>query len=117
MKSKFNPTQYMLISYKNSIGNSIYHESFKSNEPDISQKKLVAFSKSLVDIMNFKGFNYHYIKYENSVAIYSNETLMISYDSTIINNIKNENSLKFQLFVEWGLLIELSKKEKALIAL
>lgn len=117
MRSKFNPTQYMLIAYKNSIGNSIYHDSFKTNEPDISQKKLIAFCKSLVDLMNFKGFNYHYIQYENSVAIYSHDTLMISYDNTILSNIKNENSLKFQLFVEWGLLIEISKKEKALIAL
>lgn len=117
MKTNFNPTQYMLWAYKNYIGYNLYRESFITRDPDIIQRKLLAFCNSLVKLMNFKGFDYHYTINENRINIYNGSTLMVIYDISIFNTIKNENSLKFQLFVEWGFLMELNKKEKALIAL
>lgn len=116
MKSKFNPTQYMLIAYKKQMGD-LYKDSFKSKDTAISNIKLQAFCSSLVSIMKFKGFNYRCALSQKEIDIFLNDTLMVSYDTSIVENIKNENSLKFQLFAEWGLLIELNEKDKALIAL
>lgn len=116
MKSKFNPTQYMLIVYKNRMG-VLYEKSFNEKDIAINNLKLQAFCISLVSLMKFKGFNYRYTLSQKGIDIFLNNTLMVSYDTSIVENIKNENSLRFQLFVEWGLLIELNLKNKALIAL
>lgn len=116
MKTKFNPVTYMLLVYKNTLG-GLYEASFKDKSEEMKDLKLKAFCSSLVSIMVYKEFNFKYSMNDKGLDIFLDNTLMVSYDTSIIENIKNENSLKFQLFVEWGLLIELTKKEKALIAL
>lgn len=116
MKARFNPTNYMLLAYRNHMGD-LYENSFKDNSKEMKFLKLKAFCTSLVSLMKFKEFNFRYTLSDKGLDIFLDNTLMVSYDTSIIENIKNENSLKFQLFVEWGLLIDLTKKEKALIAL
>lgn len=116
MNSKISPAQYMLMSYKNTLG-PIYQSSFNSKDEDIKLIRLIAFSKSLISYMQRKGFDYRYVLNKDSVDILNNHTLLVSYQIKLIDSIKNESSLQFQLFSEWGTLMSLSEKEQALLAL
>lgn len=114
MKTTFNPTTYMLLTYKNIMG-EYYEKTINDNE--LKELKLKAFCISLVKLMQLKGFDIKIIENEKSIDIFSINTLLVSYDTKLVENIKNENSLKFQLFVEWGFLLKMCEKEMALIAL
>ena len=116
MKSKFNPSQYMLLAYKGYMG-VLYEKSFKETGTKINHVKLHAFCLSLVKLMQYKGYNYSFRLSEKGYDIFHDNTLIITYNTSIVENIKQESSLKFQLFIEWGLLMKLTKKEQALIAL
>lgn len=116
MTSKFNPNEYMLLAYKGYMG-VLYEKSFKENGTEIDHVKLHAFCSSLVKLMQFKGYNYSFSLSEKGIDIFHENTLIITYNTSIVENIKQESSLKFQLFIEWGLLMKLTKKDQALIAL
>lgn len=116
MKSKFNPTQYMLIAYKESMG-TIYEKSFLSNCPELNEIKLKSFCNSLVSLMRYKGFNYYLNETDDKIDVFCDSTLILTYDYSIIKNIHSETSLKFQLFCEWGLLQELTSKKMCLVAM
>ena len=116
MKSKFNPIDYMLVAYKNYIGNK-YELSLRGDNSDITILKLESFCKALVSLMVFKGFNYTLKRCNDKLDIFCDETLIITYDVKTVQNIHSETSLKFQLFCEWGLLQELNIKKKCLVAI
>lgn len=114
MKSTFNPNLYMLNEYKRFL-DSDYEKSFLIYDNEMDYKKTIAFCKSLVNLMKFKGHPYHYKETDRGIDLFLGNTLVITYQIDLLKNIKNENSLKFQFLIEWGILINF--KKNLLIAL
>lgn len=115
MKTLFNPTASMLTTYINIMGND-YEDSFiKTNLED---KKLYAFCKSLVNMLNQKVMLFDLIINEDkSINISCSDNVMIKYTTDVLKSVKNENSLKFKFLVEWGFLLECLDKELINVAI
>lgn len=115
---KYNPINILLNSYKNYLQLD-YKQSFVLNDTKSLNSKLDAFIKSILVLMKLKGYSGYNIKVsDNGISIFKYHTLIVTYPTKFLFNIKNESSLKFHLLIEWGNLIEFeNKKENALIAL
>ena len=120
MKSKYNPVTYMLSIYKQHYNShSEYDASFFIHDERMEYRKLFAFCKSLSSIMELNNISYsiNENEKEKKIDLFFKDTLLVTYETNLFETIRNENSLKFQFLVEWGILLELNNKKQLLIAL
>lgn len=106
-----NPLFYLLNSYKNFLELN-YDNSFILTDKDSFKKKTYAFAKSIYSLMDIKDYTGYAIKSNNEgVNIFYKNTLIVTYKNDFLYKIKTESQLKMHLLIEWGNLLEFSKKE------
>lgn len=116
MKKGVSPMSFLVNAYKNYIKIN-YESSYVMKDEESSKEKLIAFVKSLLFLMKYKGIEgYYYKENDKCISIFRKDTLIVTYSIEYFKNINTETSLKFYFLSEWGLLLE-KKEEKGLIAL
>lgn len=118
MKKGVSPMSFLINAYKNYLKIN-YENSFVIQDEESNKEKLRAFVKSLLFLMKYKGIEgYNYIENDsdNSIDIFKDNMLVVTYSNEYFKNIKTETNLKLNFLSEWGLLLE-QQEEKGLIAL
>ena len=117
-KSKYNPVNFMLAEYKSQFKSyAEYKNSFLVHDEKSEYKKLMAFCKSLSEIMKINNITYSIKENTNKIDLFYRNTLLITYEIDLFKTLKTESSLKFQFLIEWGILLNLNNKKQLLIAL
>lgn len=116
--TKISPISFLFSRYKFIMGEN-YIKAFSKNSTElIRKKKLEAFVQSILDYLEFRNIKGFYFEFsDKKIDIFLNKTLIETYSMEFVNEFDNESRLKFQLFIAYGLLIDSSSKELALIAL
>ena len=117
MKSKLNPVEFMINSYKNNIEFE-YELSFNIQDKAIEKTKVLCFCNAIVNLMKLKGNENVFLNVsEKGIDIFNSHTLIVTYSYELFKTIKNERSLKFQFLIEWGNIMTEVNKKQLLIAM
>ena len=77
---------------------------------DILDLKLKAFVSSICNMLKAAGFEIKVKKTQKGYDIFYEQNLLNTYNTNLVSGIDKESSLKMQLLVEWGVLMDCTIK-------